>query len=344
MATPIFYPSRDIADSRTRVVKAGLFLIQNLGRMPTQDQVVEALRLPATEHYPASSTGKQTVNKYWIDFQQQIAEDLDFASKLPPEIPDFAVDYLRKLMHWSQDHADKTIKDKRAILETRELRLKDRENLMNAELVASQKKQDELVDRIKQLEDKLDQKSNAFNAMLGERDKYKDQLATEKQEHAIAATELKHLNEKYNKLVEQNDSLMNRFKAQEKALSEKNSEVNALAKANQNKVAQVRELENRANELQNQADDRLAEYQEALSERNAAQQIAEDSERQMQDQSALLQSLKNEKALVDKELVATSKAYERLLKQNEEQGHVIERLSRGFKLEKETDGVKSPKS
>ena len=98
-----------------RVVQAGWLLIDTLGEMPTQDEVVECLMSSQPD---GLSTGKGTVNKYWPQLGASVMARLRSQETLK-DLPESVVKHFRAIVDWAQDHSTLALSHDRQLLEKR---------------------------------------------------------------------------------------------------------------------------------------------------------------------------------------------------------------------------------
>jgi chromosome segregation ATPase len=98
-----------------RVVQAGWLLIDTLGEMPTQDEVVECLMSSQPD---GLSTGKGTVNKYWPQLGASVMARLRSQETLK-DLPESIVKHFRAIVDWAQDHSTLALSHDRQLLEKR---------------------------------------------------------------------------------------------------------------------------------------------------------------------------------------------------------------------------------
>ncbi|MCG8613964.1 MAG: DNA-binding protein [Pseudomonadales bacterium] len=183
-----FKMPKDILDmpAQERVEKGGVALLKHLRRMPTQDELVQALTRDTED---GTSTGKGTVNKYWPSLQNEIAQELTLAEWLPAELPEFVIDHLKQLMDWARQDAD-------AQLEEHKSTLNERERQLNEESESRKATEATLRDHVTELESSLKARDEAISQQHETQTSLKQALAEVQRTAAVQEEQLSHAAER----------------------------------------------------------------------------------------------------------------------------------------------------
>ena len=177
--TPSLFIDRTLPPEE-RVVQAALSYLKAYSRIPTQDQIVQALSQP-----DGKSTGKATVNKYWGSFQHQLAHELSLTGWLPSEIPGFVSEHLIALVDWARQSADEE-------LIARQSQLDDRENTLNRTTETYQQRIETLTETNATYSVKLEQQANVIESLNQSVTSLNKSLADTEKAHAVTAEKHAH--------------------------------------------------------------------------------------------------------------------------------------------------------
>lgn len=193
-----------------RVTAAGLALLKHYRKMPTQDQVVQALARPEGE----KGTAKGTVNKYWPSLQNEIARELSLAEWLPAELPEFVIDHLKQLMDWARKDAEAQLAERQASLSERERQLDE---------AAEERAQTEatLRTRITELEAQLDTRDEDLKQHSETLVSLEQALARAERTAAVQDAQLKHAEQRDASFLDQITALKEQLQSAKASLDEK---------------------------------------------------------------------------------------------------------------------------
>lgn len=189
-----------------RVVQAALAYIKAYSRIPTQDQIVQALSQPDGE---GKSTGKATVNKYWGSFQRQLSEELSLTDWLPSEIPGFVSEHLIALVDWARKAADSE-------LSARQIQLDDREQTLDRKAEIDEQLIKTLKEKVKELTARTrtqDKTIESLNQTVASLQRW---LSENKQTLAVSREKNTHANNEIARFRRELDTLLVDFKNVEK--------------------------------------------------------------------------------------------------------------------------------
>lgn len=180
MSTPLL-PDATALPPKDRVIQAGLLLLRSWGRLPTQDEVVAALRVP-----DGKSTAKATVNKYWPAYQAALARELRLGDWLPPEIPEFVNDHLRALLDWARQEAERRLQDQQRVLEARRQRFENEEDALKQAIY-------ELNSTVKTLDTDRSRLSDQVETLSKDRDHWQRRCSEAEHQRALSEVRGGHL-------------------------------------------------------------------------------------------------------------------------------------------------------
>lgn len=261
-----------------RVTAAGLALLKHHRKMPTQDQVVQALSRSDGE----KGTGKGTVNKYWPSLQNEIARELSLAEWLPAELPEFVIDHLKQLMDWARQDAETQLSERQAVLSERERKLDEEADARKATEAA-------LRNRIDELEASLKDRDEAISRQRDAQATLEQTLADVQRTAAVQEEQLSHAAKREADLSGKVQELKDQVQQSSESLSEKVLELQARQK-------DIGLLENQLQSLQHHHDEQLrlvstlkqqvTDLKEQLSE---AEQIAKGTKYALEDAQKTIQ-------------------------------------------------------
>lgn len=219
--TPFKMPDEILAlPPENRVVAGGLALLNHLRRMPTQDQLVQAL---SRDNDEGTSTGKGTVNKYWPSLQNEIARELSLAKWLPAELPDFVIDNLKQLIDWARKDADSQLAEYTSAL-------KERERVLDAEFETRKATEATLRNRIRVLESALNERSDTISKQSERLASLDLAMADLKGTIAVQEEQLSNAAKREADLTENHKELKDRLRLSNETLSGANLELQARQK------------------------------------------------------------------------------------------------------------------
>lgn len=244
-----------------RVVAGGLALLKHLRRMPTQDQLVQALSRNNDE---GTGTGKGTVNKYWPSLQNEIARELSLAKWLPAELPEFVIEHLKQLIDWARKDADAQLIEYTSAL-------KERERVLDADAETRKATESSLRARVRELESALKERDDTIGKQSEKLASLDLALAGLKGTIAVQEEQLSNAVVRVTDLTENQKELKDRLRFSNETLNAANLEL-------QERQKDIGLLENQLHALQQRHDeqvrlnsnqrDQLADYQEKLTTTN----------------------------------------------------------------------------
>lgn len=318
-----------------RVVAAGLVLLKHLRRMPTQDQLVQALSRDGDE---GTSTGKGTVNKYWPSLQNEIARELSLAKWLPAELPEFVIDHLKQLIDWARKDADAQLAEYTSAL-------KERERVLDAETETRKATEATLRNRIRELEATLNERDTTIGKQSEKLVSLDLALADLKGAVAVQEEQLINAAKREADLTENYKELKDRLRLTNETLSGANLELHARQKDISLLENQLQSLQHRHDEqmrfISNQKD-QLSDLEERVStanliaanSRNAllkAQETLQSNETQLarqEGQLAVLDALKSSVETLKDALAKEQERNEALKRDKESLSKQVRQLER----------------
>jgi chromosome segregation ATPase len=223
-----------------RVAEAGMALLKHYRKVPTQDQVVQAL-LPSTEK--GTGTGKGTVNKYWSAFQNKLVDELSLAEWLPAELPDFVIDHLKQLMDWARQDANMQFEARTAVLDERERKLDEEVASRNATETALRGKVAELEAIVLKRDGEIGQQRDKLMAV-------EQSLAETQRTAAVQKEQLANAQERESNLTNKVAELKDQTLGLQQALDDRTVELKQRSK-------DVVLLENQLKSIQHHHDEQL---------------------------------------------------------------------------------------
>jgi chromosome segregation ATPase len=312
-----------------RVIAAGLALLKHHRKMPTQDQVVQALSRPDGE----KGTGKGTVNKYWPSLQNEIARELSLAEWLPAELPGFVIDHLKQLMDWARQDAETQLSERQAVLSEHERKLDEEAETRKATETG-------LRNRINELELSLKGCDETISKLREKQASLEQALADVQRTAAVQEEQLNHAKDREEDLSSKVQELKKQVRMSSEALKEKDLELQARQEDNSLLESQLKSLQYHHNEqlrlvstLKYQVKD--LEEQVASSEQvvndtknafEAAKKTIQMNETQLARQEGQLAVLDTLKSSVETLKEAFGKEQERNLALEYEKGSLVKQL------------------
>lgn len=224
---------------KERVIAAGIALLKHDRKMPTQDQLVQALIRSEGE----KGTGKGTVNKYWSSLQNEIARELSLAEWLPAELPEFVIDHLKQLIDWARKDAD-------AQLVERQSALNERKRKLDEEVEARKATEAMLRNRIEELEVLLKRSDEAVDKLRDKQTSLEQSLGDAQRMVAVQEEKLSYSEKLESKLSSKVTELKSQVRITQELMDEKELELQAYK-------TDILQLENQLQSLQHQYDEQL---------------------------------------------------------------------------------------
>ena len=282
-------------------------------------------------------TGKATVNKYWPAFSEAVGASCKKERWLK-SVPAPAETLILGLLDWAQDHATAAISQERAETEARATEIAQAHADWLTEKALFQARISELALLNQGLKDETATLHADGRTLAQANSDLRAELAGQTQALAVATVELKHAAAQNLALTTQQARLTEQALTLEATVAAQSSELARERQANDNKAGQIVALQKRHDELIQLADDRLDDAQAVRREKAVLTDRVAQLDATAQDNRVALALQEQDRQSVAKEYAVLAETHERLVQHSTEQGHVIERLSRGFELDREQDG------